>query len=305
MLDWPTILVPFSGGFAYAARSLSGGQSLSGLEQVQSQMGDRWGATFSFHLGKDERILAVRNLLTRLRGRAGTVGLPLFDFVRPPFTVVSGAAASGTAVGDIIASPPFWERWPQLAGGPYEFSHLEAVTGDVTLLADNRMSLAATGVSPVAGQFVTLADVRREILAIEHDSGPVKFRIAPPLPLASSHSDTVGNVVLARVTTAAALNANTIDVALSIGGTPQPGHRFGIGARLHEVDAVTALGAQTYRFGISPWLRQDIAAGAVVEFVAPVCEMRLASDAEGQDALRAIQLLGHGDITLRFDEAAS
>lgn len=80
MLSWPSDLpLPFDGGFAPFVRSLSGGQSLSGIEQVQPQLHDRWQASFAYHINTDARVLALRGLLFAARGRANTIALPAVE----------------------------------------------------------------------------------------------------------------------------------------------------------------------------------------------------------------------------------
>jgi hypothetical protein len=66
-------------------KSLSGGQSLSGFEQVVSQFSDRWTATFAFNINSDARVLAFRAFVMSMRGRANTVALPAFDLARAPW----------------------------------------------------------------------------------------------------------------------------------------------------------------------------------------------------------------------------
>lgn len=308
MLAWPADLpLPFAGGYAPFVRSLSGGQSLSGFEQVQPQLHDRWMAGFSFHLGTDARILALRSLLTRMRGRSNTVLLPAFDRSRAPVAVTSNAP-SGSTIGDTFSDPPFWRRWPQLAGTAYEFSAVDdTISGTATVLADDRVSFAASAGVPAAGQYLTLAGTRREILLVA-GAGPYLLVFRPRLVLArESAAPTIGTTVTATTAAAAVVNATVLDVTISIGAAPQPGHVFSVGTRLHAIDDVALLlpSSSTYRLTIWPWLRADVGNGAAVNFTSPACEMRFAADAEGQQALSALRLGKWGDVTLNFDEAAA
>jgi hypothetical protein len=199
MIAWPADLpLPFAGGFAPFARSLSGGQALDGTEQVQPQLHDRWQAGFSFHINTVPRLLAMRGLLFGLRGRANTVALS----------------------------------------------------------------------------------------AVEMSQG-VSFT----------------NVTGATVAANAALNATVLDVQVGA-GVPKVGNLFSTpAAKLYGIQAVTALGGGVYRCTTWPWLRAALTSATALEFANPVCEMRLASDAEGAAALEAVTLGKFGDITLRFDEA--
>lgn len=306
MFDWPDDLpLPFDGAFAPFVRSLSGGQSLSGFEQVQPQLHDRWSAQFSFHLGTDDRVLAARALLFALRGRANTVLLPAFDAGRAPYSE-STTLPAGADLGDAFTDPPFWKRWPQQAGRAYEFSAVAGLTGVATIIADDTIGFAATSGVPKAGQFVTLLGVRRELLSVTGD-GPYVLRIRPPIAIAGAATVTKGNLVTAVTNAAASLNATSLDVKITVGAAPKPGHVFSVGSRLYgiELGGVQALGSGVYRLTIWPWLRFAVAEGEAVNFVSPACEMRLASDEEGAEALRSLRLGKWGDITLRFDEASA
>jgi hypothetical protein len=98
MMAWPSVLLPSGGGFATFVRSLSGGQSLSGIEQVQPQRHDRWRAQFMFPIRREAEVLAFRALVTGMRGRAGTVLLPAFDKARAPWPVVFGVRQTPSVV---------------------------------------------------------------------------------------------------------------------------------------------------------------------------------------------------------------
>jgi hypothetical protein len=197
MLAWPTLLKPNAGGFAPFVRSLSGGQSLSGIEQVVPQFHDRWQARFSFALNRNDRVLALRSLLAALRGRANTVALPAFECGRSP------------------------------AFGP---------------------------VAPVTA-----------------------FQFSP-------------------------INATEIVVATD-GAVPAAGYLFSIGPRMYVSQAVVTLSPGRFAVTIWPWLRVAAPPGTPLNFSAPVCEMRLASDAEGADALTSLEVGRLGTVSLTFDEA--
>lgn len=113
MLTWPTTLKPNAGGYAPFVRSLSGGQSLSGTEQIVPQFHDRWQAKFVFALNRNDRVLALRALLAALRGRANTIALPAFEHARAPWPIDSYDRTLGPAFrrtrpldGTIYADPP-------------------------------------------------------------------------------------------------------------------------------------------------------------------------------------------------------
>ncbi|TMJ04333.1 MAG: hypothetical protein E6G97_07460 [Alphaproteobacteria bacterium] len=290
MLGWNPLLCPIAGGFAPFVRTLSGGQSLTGFEQLQPQMHDRWSAAFTFHLKNKPLIFAVRAMLTQLRGRAGTILVPTFEDGRAPLSPPSGQSKF---------NPPFYQRFAKFAGTPYEFEQLADITGTSTITADDAFSFTATGTVPQAKQFVTIFGIKREIVAVS-GGGPYICKFRPKL---TGGAPTAGTVT-ATAAGAASLNATLLDVAFQKGGPPEPGNFFSIGARLYSINTADLIAPNTYRLDIWPWLRADVAQGAEINFVSPACEMRLASDAEGTDTLRALALLKFGDVTLRFDEVA-
>lgn len=233
MMAWPAVLKPINGSFAPFVRSLSGGQSLSGFEQVQPQLHDRWGAEFMFAVRNSEQLLAMRSMLTALRGRAGTISVPsFFDRAR--------------------------ERapWPDNAyDAPLTPNYLRRKRLDESSFADTQ----------------NLYD----------------------------------GLIIAQLVAPAAINATTVSVFIVRGGTPRPGQRFSIGSRLYEITAATLASGTTYTLAIWPWLRAAAGTLESVNFSSPVCEMRLASDGEGVDALRSLTLGRFADVTLQFDEVAA
>lgn len=152
MLTWPSELKPNSGGYAPFVRSLSGGQSLSGAEQIVPQFHDRWQAKFTFALNRSSRVLALRALLAALRGRANTIVLPAFEHARAPWSVDEF---------DRVLGPKLLRR-RDLDGTPYAdpagFNDtllsvtvaLDANINDTTLL------IATNGVAPTPGHLFSI-----------------------------------------------------------------------------------------------------------------------------------------------------
>jgi hypothetical protein len=284
MLTWPAILAARDGGYSMFVRSLSGGQALSGSEQVQPQLHDRWDAQFAFPLhGRQDRKEALRALLFGLRGRANTVLLPDFDL----FGVPRGPLAM------TVEDPVFVQRWPAFAGTVREYAALADVTGTLVVAANGVVTFTPDGRAPRAGEYLTLAGVRHRILTASAAGADVVLML----------EGGVGAAVTAQTLALAAINATQVDVGFSAGGPPRIGHHFSFGSRMYGVQAVAALAENQYRLTLWPWLRHEIPQGTVANFSTPGCEMRLASDAEGADALRALDKMRHGTITLRFDEA--
>jgi hypothetical protein len=133
--------------------------------------------------------------------------------------------------------------------------------------------------------------------------GFIRRRVLDGTPYADPES-IVDTLIAARVTVAAAMQATSLRVQITKGGTPLAGHLFAIGSRVYGIESVAAVGAGIYALGIWPWLRADVAANTAVNFTSPACEMRLTSDGEGADALKALDVLKFATVTLNFDEAA-
>lgn len=230
MLAWDSTLPkPNDGGYSPSVRSVSGGQSLSGFEQVQTQQLDRWAAQFSWFLRTPAQIAKFGAMLTRCRGRANSIGLPMFDRSSAPWVVDTYGRTHN----------PKFARDKNLDGTVY-------------------------------------ADA----------------------------SDLIDDLIVSSVAVAGAVNATTLRIAMTTGSAPLPGHRFSIGNRLYAINTATFVSGVLYDLEIWPWLRAAVSVSAVVNFTSPLCEMRLASDNEGADALRAMKLRRSGPITLNFDEVA-
>jgi hypothetical protein len=226
MLTFPFGLRPFAGGFAPSVKSLSGGQSLSGFEQVASQLSDRWVASYAFAINSNAKVLAFRAFVTAMRGRANTVSLPAFDLARAPWAVdVYGRKVT-----------------PGMARN---------VKLDNTLYADQ-------------------ADLRQ---------GLITAKVAADTDLCST----------------------SLKVTIAKGSAPQAGHFFSVAQRLYTIHEALPSGSD-YVLTIWPWLREAVFFGDAVNFAAPVCEMRFASDNEGVEALKGLAQLRFGTITLNFDE---
>lgn len=231
MLTFPALLKPAAngGGFAPYLKSLSGGQALSGSEQVTGQMVDRWQASYQIPIRTPEAVLALRAFIVGMRGRLNTVALPAIDGGRAPWEV------------DRFGR----HQTPRLA-------------------RERSSGLDGTDYAPSAG----LADT----------------------------------LISAKVAASAGAIDTQLTIAMVKGGVPQPGHLFSIGTRLHAIESVEGDGP--FNLTIWPWLREDVAINAAVNFTSPVCKMRFQSDNEGIEALKSLQLFRFATVTLNFDEAA-
>ena len=111
-------------------------------------------------------------------------------------------------------------------------------------------------------------------------------------------------LITASVAGAVPAQATSLTIRITKGDPLQSGNRFSINARLYEIQAVTAVYGNDYNVNIWPWLRFAAYAGTVVDFTTPVCEMRLVSDDQGQDAMLSLDQMKFATPILQFEEAA-
>jgi hypothetical protein len=79
----PPMLVPSTVSFHIDSASRSGGQSITGNEQIVDSLASRWRATASFVIKGEAKTLAWRALVAGLRGRTGEILMGPHDFYRP------------------------------------------------------------------------------------------------------------------------------------------------------------------------------------------------------------------------------
>lgn len=175
MLTFPAGLRPISGGFAQSVKSVSGGQSLSGFEQVASQLSDRWMASYQFRIRNDADVLAFRAFVLSMRGRANSVALPAFDLARAPWQV--------DAFGRKIT--PGLRRNPQLDGSPYadppvlRTGLISAKLPAGALLNATTVSVdMVTGSAPQPGHLFSIGARLYSVLSVS-SSGPYSLGIWP------------------------------------------------------------------------------------------------------------------------------
>lgn len=80
--SWPAGIFPKAGMFHPDSASRSGGQSISGSEQVLSGQ-PRWRASFSGPVVTEESVLSWRQFVADMCGRAGTVLVPRWEAYGP------------------------------------------------------------------------------------------------------------------------------------------------------------------------------------------------------------------------------
>lgn len=229
MIIWPASLIITDGQYGHTMRSLSGGPSLSGHEQIVPQMIDRWQARYMVPVRTRAQMLAMRAMLGELRGRAGTIALPALEVRHAPWrTDQYGRRFT-----------PKFVRKRDLDGTPY----------------------------------------------------------ADPVDI----NDTL---IVATVALSASAQGTLLEINMVQGDPPEPGMRFSLKARLYEILAVSTVAVGRYRMTVWPWLRFPAVVGQTVDFASPVCEMRLASDDQGQDAMLSAAVTKFASVTLQFDEAS-
>lgn len=175
MIEFPALLRPLSGGYSPSVTSLSGGQSLGGFEQTASQMGDRWRASFSFRINTSVSLMALRTFVAQMRGRQGSVRLPVFDRARAPWAIDQAGRQKSPALmrarsldGTVFADPP-----------NFNDTLISAAVAAVGLLNDTRISVAVSvGGVPEPGQFFSLGSRLHVIESVEGD-GPYLLGIWP------------------------------------------------------------------------------------------------------------------------------
>lgn len=201
---WPAGLYPRSISFDLENVSRSGGVSTNGQEQIVGSGAGRWIANYSaVPVTNADSILAWRALKASLRGRTGTVLVPVLEWFRAP--------------------------WPI---DPY-------------------------------GRLRSPKNTRRARLngTIFED---------PEIPAESA--------IVASLSANASRRSTVVSITVVQGQKPSPGQYFSIGNRLHII--TEAFGANSY--SIEPPLRATATAGTALNFSAPVCEMRLVDDGQGQ-----------------------
>lgn len=110
-IAWPALLVACAPDVYYDPRTISGGTSLSGKEQIAARDFGIWRAVMSsIKITSDQQILALDAMLAQLDGRAGTVMVPLFgSSKRAPWAINSlgRTLEPGFARREKYADPPF------------------------------------------------------------------------------------------------------------------------------------------------------------------------------------------------------
>lgn len=177
--EWPPLLFPREAEFFPATQTVSGGQSISGSEQVISSGGaGRWRAVMSVPVRGEERVLALRAMLAGLEGRLGTILVPKWDRFRQ--RDINGRRFSevgATAYGDCSLNFDL-SGWGQDENPP-------ASTGESSALGSTQISVNyAPGIDGVRpGQYFGIGPrlhIVQQVWA-EDEEGASTIRFWPPL----------------------------------------------------------------------------------------------------------------------------
>lgn len=293
-LTWPASLKPRDTSADYIARSVSGGPGFDGTETVVSRDAGVWRIRLSaIQIRTASQVRDFRGLVLGLDGRSGTVIVPICEAGRSPRT----ARVAGSPIGTSIVNPPFFRRWPKLAGSPYEFSGETGITGTALIVSADSFDFAYTGTVPTVGQFVTLQGVQREIVSVTASgAGHVRVTFGRLLSLSAP----VSGAVVAKVNAMAAIRATQIAITVTTGIPPVAGQYFSLGgSHLHGISSVVSVVGTVATIKIRPPLRAAVAVNDPVEFDNPVCECRLTSD----DQALLLSLNKFASPSLEFMEA--
>lgn len=93
---WPTtILKPMAGKSKIVAATISGGRSISGLEQVVQSDAGYWRLTMAqIRIGNNEALRTYNVIEATLQGRGGTALVPFLDCHRAPWPVINGVTVT-------------------------------------------------------------------------------------------------------------------------------------------------------------------------------------------------------------------
>lgn len=152
----PASMRCFSETWRIKMASRSGGQSLTGTEQIVSSPAGRWVAKASFHLlDEDEAQLDVRGFIAALDGQAGTFMIGPVDWRGQPWNVeptVGTIITPGVAAADIAQDPAF-DTNPDTTGR-LDFSLAQPAAMNATSLTITRTK----GGRLKRGQYLQIAD---------------------------------------------------------------------------------------------------------------------------------------------------
>lgn len=97
-VTWPTGLSPRIITMQLINQTRSMNQSLSGIQQVNSSLAQRWRLTLDFNTLRRAEVLSYRAMMASLEGRANTIRVPVWDKRLEPAFITGSLAGGNTAV---------------------------------------------------------------------------------------------------------------------------------------------------------------------------------------------------------------
>lgn len=173
---WPPALRFSDLQFQLVSLSRSGGQTLSGVEQVVTSPAGIWRASVTVPVRpRDDAVLAYRGLIARLRGRVGAALVPVCDGRGP-------AARAGRPVVAVPHSDAALHSDGAGYGQPFSGGRLNAAA----IRGATEIDVAMDGDVPVEGMYFSLPGGELHVVAqIVAITGPVyRLRVAPWLRIA-------------------------------------------------------------------------------------------------------------------------
>ena len=117
-LTWPLGVRPTRIELSVAAMTKSGGQSITGAEQIIASPAARWEGKLTLPAMNAAMLLQWRGFVAALQGRLGTFNMPIFDAGRQPFAVglVISVTATAAALNATSLTLTVTQGGPILAG---------------------------------------------------------------------------------------------------------------------------------------------------------------------------------------------
>jgi hypothetical protein len=209
--DWPAILIANAETFRIDARTRSGGETISGREQVVTSNLGRWVAQLTVPLHTPAKIRAMRSLLARLDGRTNAVRvgpcdcrngnrlIPVVgDIPYSDETLHSDGAGfmQGGLAPTVAASVPAGATTIRILNGSTVLPVLEG-----SFLGLGGYLYVVVGVDPEPGE-ETVLDIRPKLRAGAAEGAPVEWcRARAPMRLSADDSGAF-ELQLARTGTA-------------------------------------------------------------------------------------------------------
>lgn len=194
---WPTaVLPPQSIMFSRQTMSRSGGQSVSGVEQVVMSSADRWRAKLVTKITRMEQALAFRAMMAAADGRAGTWMVPTCSgFQRLGPSVKGVFPAIGVTT---IVNAPFSDAATFDDTGTFETKTVMGIVSVPASIRSRSISVQMTtdvAQNPIAGHYFSIGQALYVIATSDPDPsetpGLYTLTFRPGLRVAAAQGDVV------------------------------------------------------------------------------------------------------------------